>query len=125
MGMYNYLVLHGLTCPRCGHTADHTVQFHFGHVTLHDYEIGDTLRWSPRQRDNRGEPGHHRVVTEGLTGAHPDCDGPFGPRRWPDDDLIDIYLDNDVITHATWHDGTVVYPETDRRRSTFLVLDTP
>ena len=93
-------------------------------MPLRDYEIGDTLEWSSRKRNNRGERGHRLIVTEGLTNACPGCDGPYGPRRWPDDDLIDIYVENDVITHAAWNDGTVVYPEPPGRNfSVFLVLD--
>jgi hypothetical protein len=55
MGSYN--ILHATTtCPRCGETGPVEIEFTFGQLDFHDYEVGDTIDWGvkglrePRQR---------------------------------------------------------------------------
>ncbi|GAA2966905.1 hypothetical protein [Actinokineospora diospyrosa] len=99
MGMFSYVRLHQIECPKCGVRSDHDVQFYFGGCDLETFEVGDRITWDGH---DRGEPGHRLVVTDGWGDACPGCGGPYAPPPICDPALFDVFIEDDVITHVRW-----------------------
>ncbi len=76
MGMFNVLRVPE-TCASCGSAIQRRVQFGWGDTWLHEYDVGDTLRWGG---NDIGDPGMRRVVVEAAAENCPVCgaDGPEG-----------------------------------------------
>ncbi|MCP2267741.1 hypothetical protein [Actinokineospora diospyrosa] len=97
------------------------MQFYFGGCALEVFEIGDKITWG---QYDLGEPGHRLVVTEGLGAPCPGCGGPHAPPPVYDPGTFDIFIEDDVITHARWSDGEFPFQlEPWRSDSLFFVLD--
>ncbi|GAA2966910.1 hypothetical protein [Actinokineospora diospyrosa] len=121
MGMFSSVRLHQVSCPKCGAKSDHWVQFYFGGCGLEVFKIGDKITWGLH---DRGEPGHRLIVTRGLGDPCPGCGGPYAssPNHGPD--LFDVFIEDDVITHARWSEdefGLELGPI--RADTLFAVLD--
>ncbi|TWP49504.1 hypothetical protein FKR81_23450 [Lentzea tibetensis] len=122
MGLWSHLNVRRIECPKCHTISDHCVQFFFGGCNDDHLEIGHTLSWGP---DGRGEPGHRLVVTDGLGSPCPGCGGPHAPPAVHTPNQFDIFIENDVITHARWATGEFDYDTKDEPdpESDYLVLD--
>lgn len=57
-------------CPNCGQTSDQVIQFGFGDAWLHEYSLGDPLRWGG---NDIGRPGLRKVVVAGAGEECPVC----------------------------------------------------
>ncbi|WP_156893011.1 hypothetical protein [Actinokineospora enzanensis] len=117
------LQLGPVECPKCHTTSEQGVQFYFGGCHLDEFRIGDRLRWGSGY--DRGKPGHRLVVTLGLGGDCPGCGGPYAPPPICDPGQWDVFIEDDVITHAQWATGEFDYqrdaePDPDAE---FIVLD--
>ena len=81
MGAYNRLICLRLeACPKCGHSGDIAVQFKWGQRYLHEYSLGDTVRWSLGTLDepvkgpmDTGDPLEERALLVGYEEACPEC----------------------------------------------------
>lgn len=60
----------GVRCPNCGNTAEQVIQFKFGDVWQHDYQLGDVLRWGG---NDVGRPGLAKVSVSGAGEECPVC----------------------------------------------------
>jgi hypothetical protein len=121
MGMFSTVWVRDLECPKCHHKGDYDVQFKFGGCNLDDFEIGEALRWG---HFDYGEQGHRLVVTTGYDMPCRGCDGPYEPDE-VDTCEFDVYIENDVITHVTWHNGVHDYRHDGVAdpNSYFIILD--
>ncbi|GAA2966900.1 hypothetical protein [Actinokineospora diospyrosa] len=122
MGMFSFVRLHQIVCPKCGVRSDHEVQFYFGGCDLETLEVGDKITWN---RHDRGEPGHRLVVTDGWGGDCPGCGGPYAPPPICDPGQFDVFIEDDVITHVQWATGEFDY-ERDAHpdpNSEYILLD--
>ncbi|MBB6350211.1 hypothetical protein AB0C18_12855 [Nonomuraea muscovyensis] len=73
MGLFNRVKLPDpLTCPNCGVAGIWTAQFRFGATDQIDYEVGQRLSWEYIWAVE-GEPGHHRVLAQGILEGCPHC----------------------------------------------------
>ena len=101
-------------CPGCHQKVDLAVQFYFGACTLDEYEIGDRLRWG---QWDEGVPGHRLVVTYGVAIEACSRCGEDGP------DAFDIFVENDVLTHARFSIGEFNYSVATDPNCAYFVLD--
>ncbi|BBH70555.1 hypothetical protein ACTI_72400 [Actinoplanes sp. OR16] len=77
------------TCPACAHQIRRRVQFKYGELWAHEYELGDTLRWGVNEE---GSPAR-LVRVEGVPEACSLCgDDP----EW----VYDIVIRDNVIESA-------------------------
>lgn len=113
MGMFSFVKVRGMECPKCRHVDDYHVQFYFGGCNLQTFEVGDYLEWGVY---DRGEPGLPLVVTDGFGSPCAGCGGPYVfPDPIPEPcvvtgpDQFDVFIENDVIVHATWSTGEFSY----------------
>ncbi|MEV6235799.1 hypothetical protein [Lentzea sp. NPDC051838] len=130
MGMFSFVKVRDLECPKCHHVDDYDVQFYFGGCDLDYFEVGEPLRWGAY---DRGEAGHPLVVTDGFGQACTGCGGPYvlpdpppEPCEVTSPDQFDIFIENDVIVHATWSTGEFPYYNDDvatpSRSASYIVL---
>lgn len=57
-------------CPSCGNTPEQVIQFKFGDVWQHDYQLGDVLRWGG---NDIGRPELAKVIVSGSGEECPVC----------------------------------------------------
>jgi hypothetical protein len=88
MGAFNTLNAQ-TSCPICGRTGIFDIQFKYGHTWQLDYEIGDRLRWGG---NDKGIPGHTKVLVEGIGGPCPHCGAEFVE--------VAILAENDILKAA-------------------------
>lgn len=69
MSAYNRLRVQA-RCPNCGKTSEQVIQFKFGDTWLHEYSLGDSLRWGG---NDIGRPGLGRVSVSGSGEECPVC----------------------------------------------------
>ena len=83
MGLFN-TVKSQVTCDSCKNELTVNVQFKYGDVYQHHYQLGDVIKWNG---NNIGTPGHRKVVVEGVE----DCQicGVEGD--------YEVWLENDTI----------------------------
>ncbi|GAA2966894.1 hypothetical protein [Actinokineospora diospyrosa] len=105
--MFSQVLVRQIECPKCGVKSDTWVQFHFGFCRVQDFEVGDKISW--QEDGNGGEPGHRLVVTQGWGDGCPGCGGPYAPPPVCDPGQFDIFVEEDVITHAQWATGEFDY----------------
>ncbi|WP_125775822.1 hypothetical protein [Antribacter gilvus] len=85
MALFNSLYVE-LPCPGCGTTTCREIQYRYGHMWQHRYELGDTIIWGPAAV---GDPTAHDVVVDGWLSECPDCDH--------EEDRIAVYVRDGVL----------------------------
>jgi len=85
MGAFNTVTIYH-ECANCGHKIPLNVQFKYGDVWQHHYQIGDILQWG---KNNIGKPGHKRVVAEAYSEDCSFCGNPGQD--------YEVWLENDQI----------------------------
>lgn len=92
MGEFNTVTAE-LTCYNCGRVERFMVQFKYGDVWQHRYEIGNTILWGePRRYNYIGTPGQKLVV---LNAVAEDC-----PHCGAEGDDCEVWLKDDVISEV-------------------------
>ncbi|HEY0735444.1 MAG TPA: hypothetical protein VGD69_11110 [Herpetosiphonaceae bacterium] len=86
MGAFNTVCSHQV-CQTCHTRVELVIQFKYGDVWQHSYQVGDPLLWD---RNNEGEPGHTLVVLDAIAEACPHC-GTEGQE-------YEVYVAGDTIT---------------------------
>ena len=96
MGAFND-VRARVTCPSCTKDVEVEVQFKYGSVWQHHYELGATLLWGT---NDVGQPGRALVIADGEAGECPACgyDG-----DWP----AYVTIERDVIQSARTSTGAL------------------
>ena len=87
MGLFNTVQTHD-RCPSCDNEVNLKVQFKYGDVYQHHYQLGDVIKWdSNHPRTNVGTPGHRKVVVEGIEDC-PACKAEADYEVWLENDKI-------------------------------------
>ena len=87
------------------------VQFKYGDVYQHHYQMGDVIKWDPEHpRTNVGTPGHRKVVVEGVEDC-PGCGTEFD---------YEVWLENDRIVAVKPTSGNYDFVATDK---TYIVVE--
>src|SRR5688572_64615 len=109
MGAYN-VVTATLPCPGCNGSVPLRIQFKYGNTWQHEYKLGERLTWGG---NDIGEPGHKRVVVDGIAESCPSCGY---------DETMDYYvfLRDDVIVSVEPATNEYDFARTGR---TYIVLD--
>lgn len=92
MGVFNRLKT-TILCPECQAPVEVTLQFKFGELWMHDYRIGDPLKWGRNRKTDEGRPGLGRVAVDAVVEEAPHCDD-------VDEQDFIIYVEDDVITRV-------------------------
>ena len=92
MGFYNTLVIDTI-CSRCYSRTTLKIQFRYGQVWDHMYNLDDEIKWGC---NDSGTPGKKHVVLDGEAEPCDNCD-----------ESIDylIFLENDVIKSVKVNTG--------------------
>ncbi|MET9626853.1 hypothetical protein ABZX92_05255 [Lentzea sp. NPDC006480] len=90
MGIRTTVMVRDLTCPRCGHTADHDVLISWGGDGVAYAEIGDWLDVGTWVTGSKGEP-HVVIRGTGLPCAGCGAAGRF-----------EVELVCDIVNSVTW-----------------------
>lgn len=69
MGAFNVVKIHE-GCEKCGKTIEQKIQFKYGEVWQHEYNLGDELIWGA---NNIGDPRFTQVVVDGAGEDCPNC----------------------------------------------------
>ena len=69
MGAFNVVILPE-KCGNCGQIVNRRVQFKYGEVWQHEYNLGDELIWGAK---NIGNPQYRKVVVDGAGENCPNC----------------------------------------------------
>ena len=86
MGLFNTVETR-VSCP-CGNEENLEVQFRYGDVYQHHYQVGDVIQWDPKTPStNVGAPGHSKVVVEGFK-LCPVCEAELEFEIWLEKDKI-------------------------------------
>ena len=87
MGLFN--TVHTLAkCPACKNEVNLKVQFKYGDVYQHHYQLGDVIKWDrDHARTNVGTPGRRKVVVEGVDDC-PVCEAEGDYEVWLENDKI-------------------------------------
>jgi len=108
MGMFNILTA-DVACPQCGKTAEVRMQFKFGEKWLHEYRVGDQIRWGHRQDPDEGRPGLSKVAVDAIVDSEPACCGT--------EDFV-VIVERDVITGVLPYTG-----QFDFSQQTWVLID--
>jgi hypothetical protein len=109
MGAYNLLRLKRI-CPNCGKQAEFRFQFKYGDTWLHEYRIGDQLKWGG---NDIGQSGASRVVVDAVAEGCPLC-------GFEDQMDYEIWLEQDKIIDLKPASGKYDFV---LRQNTYLVLE--
>lgn len=83
MGAFNTVRILG-TCPSCKNEVNLEVQFKYGDVWQHHYQIGDVIKWGG---NDIGKPALRKVIVEGFA-VCPTCDSELDYEVWLENDKI-------------------------------------
>ncbi len=106
MGAFN-IVRSKQKCASCGQRVELSIQFKYGDVWQHEYQIGDRLQWV---KNNTGQPGNKRVVVDGAAERCPLCHAEgMDYEVWLEDDrIVSVQLASDRYDFATRHQTFIV-----------------
>ena len=107
MGAFNTVRILG-TCPSCKNEVNLEVQFKYGDVWQHHYQVGDVIKWGG---NNVGTHGHRKVVTEGVE-ACPICDSELDYEVWLEkDEIVAVKSTSGTYDPASTPEGYIVIEE--------------
>lgn len=79
MGMFNTVSAES-ECPWCHQIGTYRIQFKYGELELHEYVLGERLKWSGKGSD-MGREDAHQVLVLGLSDACSHCSSSQRPHR--------------------------------------------
>jgi hypothetical protein len=83
MGAFNTVRILG-TCPSCKNEVNLEVQFKYGDVWQHHYQVGDVINWGG---NDIGKSDRRKVIVEGFA-ICPICDSELDYELWLEKDRI-------------------------------------
>ena len=87
MGLFNTVEILD-KCSSCNKDVNLRVQFKYGDVYQHHYQLGDVIKWNTdHPRTNAGTTGHRKVVVEGVEDC-PNCEAEIDYEVWLENDKI-------------------------------------
>ena len=109
MGAFN-VVIKSIECRACRRRVQGRIQFKYGDVWQHEYQVGDTIRWGG---NDVGKPHEKNVVADGVAEDCPHCHDDA-------EQSFFVFIRDNVIRDVVPSDGRYDFVAINE---TYLVLD--